>query len=84
MPSVVRITSAMRASASSARPALNVSEPSRASDATSTARRRGFLGLGLRASQQMRRDDRRHEKRRERQPSPAACRLPISPYGGWK
>ena len=51
----VRMTSAIRASASSARPALNVSEPSRAR----TPLHRSslcLLGFGLRANQQMRRD----------------------------
>jgi hypothetical protein len=60
MPIAVLMISAIRVGASSARPALSVSDPSRASDSTSTARRR--------ARQQVRRHERRHEKREERQP----------------
>ena len=51
--SVDRITSAIRASASSARPALSVSDPSRASDAISTAAPVCLLRFGLRAHEQV-------------------------------
>src|SRR5512140_505942 len=63
-PSSVRMTSMMRLSASSARPAFNVSAPSAASRSTSSARRRALEGV----REQLLGDNAGGQERHEHQP----------------